>query len=205
MAKKKKEICPYCGKSFAYLSRHKCKIKERVEGPEDDRSDVERRHERIEETKKDYTRNLKKDERVILNLISRERDIYFDELLKLTSKKIDDLELILEVLSKQSRIKLTRELKDSSWTKHVFAIDDYENDVKVEEHVINEKEDDFLWKLFQKCPCFLCPYEEKCNEDNLDQFNQQICPFLTRWIETSLRGEEFFVNFKEEIVPEMNK
>ena len=52
MAKKKKETCPYCGKSFAYLSRHKCKIKERIEGPTDEKSEVERRIERIEEKKK---------------------------------------------------------------------------------------------------------------------------------------------------------
>ena len=54
MAKKKKETCPYCGKSFAYLSRHKCKIKERIEGPIDEKSDVERRIERIEEKKREF-------------------------------------------------------------------------------------------------------------------------------------------------------
>ena len=42
MAKKKKETCPYCGKSFAYLSRHKCKIKERVEGGVEDKTEAER-------------------------------------------------------------------------------------------------------------------------------------------------------------------
>ena len=47
MAKKKKETCPYCGKSFAYLSRHKCKIKERVEGVGEDKTESERRIERI--------------------------------------------------------------------------------------------------------------------------------------------------------------
>ena len=64
MAKKKKEVCPYCGNSFAYLSRHKCKVKERLESPEDsDKSEVDRRIERIEERKKHFTRNLKKEER----------------------------------------------------------------------------------------------------------------------------------------------
>ena len=52
MAKKKKETCQYCGKQFAYLSRHKCKIKERLEGSEEDKTQVERRIERIEERKK---------------------------------------------------------------------------------------------------------------------------------------------------------
>ena len=63
MAKKKKEVCPYCGKSFAYLSRHKCKIKEKVKGTADERSTVERRIERIEEKKKDLKRTLKRDEK----------------------------------------------------------------------------------------------------------------------------------------------
>ena len=81
MVKKKKEICPYCGKSFAYLSRHKCKIKEHVEGPTEDKSDVERRFERIEEQKKKFNRTLKKDEKVILNIINREKDIFFERLL----------------------------------------------------------------------------------------------------------------------------
>ena len=63
MAKKKKEVCPYCGNSFAYLSRHKCKVKERLEGSEEsDKTQVERRIERLEERKRHFTRSLKKDE-----------------------------------------------------------------------------------------------------------------------------------------------
>jgi len=94
MAKKKKETCPYCGKSFAYLSRHKCKIKERVEGVVEDKTEAERRIERIEETRKQIRRTLKKDEKIILNLINRKKELYFDELLELTNKNRDDLEKI---------------------------------------------------------------------------------------------------------------
>ena len=109
MAKKKKETCPYCGKSFAYLSRHKCKIKERVEGTVDEKSEVERRSERIEEKKKNYHRNLRKDERIVLNMINQEKDLFFDDLLILTNKSLDDLEKILEILSLQSKITVKRE------------------------------------------------------------------------------------------------
>ena len=106
MAKKKKETCPYCGKSFAYLSRHKCKIKERVEGSSDEKSKVERRIERIEEKKKQFTRNLRKDEKAILNIINREKEIYFNDLLQKSNKKQVDLEEILEFLVLQSKIKI---------------------------------------------------------------------------------------------------
>ncbi|GAH05279.1 unnamed protein product, partial [marine sediment metagenome] len=82
MAKKKKEVCPYCGNSFAYLSRHKCKVKERVEGSEEsEKSDVERRIERIEERKREGVRSLKKDEQMVFKHIMQQKDIYFDELL----------------------------------------------------------------------------------------------------------------------------
>jgi len=80
MAKKKKETCPYCGRSFAYLSRHKCKIKERVEGTTEQKSEVERRIERIEEKKKEFSRTMRKDEKNILEIIDKEKNIYFNDL-----------------------------------------------------------------------------------------------------------------------------
>lgn len=199
MAKKKREICPYCGKSFAYLSRHKCKIKERVEGEIDETSDVERRFKRIQEKKKDFTRGLKKDEVMTLNIINREKDIYFDELLQIIGKDRDDLDEILDVLSLQSRIKLKRELMTSSWTKHIFSIDDYEQEVPdIKEIDIKLEEKDGIWNSFSKVPCFVCPFLDKCNDTNLDNdFNPHNCPFLTDWIEKSLEGERYDINFDE--------
>jgi len=195
MAKKKKEICPYCGKGFAYLSRHKCKIKEHVEGPLDEKSDVERRIERIEEKKKEFNRNLRKDEKVILNVINREKDILFGRLLELSNKKRNDLENILDILALQSKIKMTRELIDASWTKHIFALE--EIDVKVKGLKINKNKKDFIWKMFSKQPCFICPFRNKCNDTNLDQFNPQHCPWLTEWIDLTSRGEVYNINFDE--------
>ncbi len=195
MAKKKREVCPYCGKSFAYLSRHKCKIKERVEGPLEEKSDVERRIERIEEKRKEFKRTLRKDEKLILNIINREKDILFKKLMELSNKKRNDLEEILELLELQSKIKMNRELVDASWTKHIFALE--EIDVKVKELKINKKRKDFVWNMFSRQPCFICPFRDKCNETNLDQFNPQHCPWLTEWIETTSRGEEYTINFDE--------
>ena len=195
MTKKKKEICPYCGKAFAYLSRNKCKIKERVEGPLEEKSNIERRIERIEEKKKEFKRNLRKDEKFILNIINREKDIYFDRLTELTNRKRNELEEILELLVLQSKIKMNRELVDASWTKHIYAIEEIE--VEVKDIKINKNRKDFIWNMFSRQPCFICPFRDKCNETNLDQFNPQHCPWLTEWIEATSKGEDFFINFDE--------
>lgn len=195
MGKKKREVCPYCGKSFAYLSRHKCKIKERVEGPLEEKSDVERRIERIEEKKKEFKRNLRKDEKLILNIINREKDILFNRLMELSNKMRNELEEILELLVLQSKIKMNRELVDASWTKHIYALE--EIDVKVKDLKINKNRKDFIWNMFSRQPCFICPFRDKCNETNLDQFNPQHCPWLTEWIEVTSKGEEYSINFDE--------
>ncbi len=195
MAKKKKEVCPYCGKSFAYLSRHKCKIKEHVEGPLEEKSYVERRIERIEEKKKKFNRTLKKDEKLILDIINREKDILFTRLLELSKKRRNELENILDILVLQSKIKMTRELIDASWTKHIFALE--EIDVKVNELKINKNNKDFIWNMFSRQPCFICPFRDKCNDTNLDNFNPQHCEWLTEWINITSNGEKYKINFDD--------
>lgn len=195
MAKKKKEICPYCGKPFAYLSRHKCKIKERVEGPLDEKSDVERRIERIEEKKKEFNRALRKDEKLILNTINREKDILFKDLLELGHKDQNDLEEIIDLLYLQSKIKVRRELIEASWTKHIYAIE--EINLEIKDFNVDRKRKDFLWNMFSRQPCFVCPFRSKCNDTNLDQFNPLHCPWLTDWIENSSTGEEYNINFDD--------
>jgi hypothetical protein len=197
MAKKKKEVCPYCGKTFAYLSRHKCKIKEKLEGTTDDKSEAERRIERFEETKKKINRNLKKEEKKILDIINREKEILFEELLERTNKNKKDLDEILEVLALQSTIKISRELFDSSWTKRISAFEDFE-DIQVKEKKVDKKKKDFIWELFSYQPCFICPFaDERCNETNPTRFNPHHCPWLSEWIEKSLEGKEYKVTFED--------
>lgn len=203
MAKKKKEVCPYCGKSFAYLSRHKCRIKERVEGNVEDKTQVERRIERKEETKKQIKRKLKKDEKDILDIVNRQKNLYFDELLKLSNKKHAELENIIEILSLQSRITISRELYDSSWTKRITSIVDYSNEVDIKDLKISKKKKDFIWEMFSRQPCFICPFQEKCNDTNIDILNPHHCPWLTDWINISLKGNVYYANFDE--IPESMK
>ncbi|MBY9017616.1 MAG: hypothetical protein KGD66_02180 [Candidatus Lokiarchaeota archaeon] len=190
MAKKKKEVCPYCGNSFAYLNRHKCKVKERVEGPEEpDKSQLERRIERIEEKKKDSTRHLKKDERIVLDIIQKKKHMYFEELIELTDMTRNDLDDILELLILQSKINTKREMIEASWTKSLSIIEGL--GVKVEEKKIDASKKDFILDFFSFQPCLICPFSGKCNDTNLDQFNPTRCPWLTEWIYTSISGHVY--------------
>ncbi|MGB5910331.1 MAG: hypothetical protein WBH31_03950 [Promethearchaeia archaeon] len=196
MAKKKKEVCPYCGNSFAYLSRHKCKVKERLVSPEDsDKSEVERRIERIEERKKHFTRNLKKEERIVLDIINKRGNLYFDDLLKYTNKNRNELDDILDILSLQSKIKVRRELVDASWTKFISAIEEIE--LKVKDVKIDESKKDFILDIFSYQPCLICPFITRCSETNNDRFNPKVCPWLTDWIYSLLKGKVYKVNFEE--------
>jgi len=195
--KKKKEECPYCGKTFVYLSRHKCKVKARMEGQEDEKTAAERRVERIEERKKETTRDLKKEELDLLEIIKRHNDIYFDELVEESGKERNKLDDMIEVLALQSKIKVRRELINASWSKHIYFIKHYEEEIEVEEVKVNKSKPDFLWRQFEKQPCFICPFTSRCDEENMDQFNPQYCTWLSEWIEISLQGKEYEVNFEE--------
>ncbi|MBA7591688.1 hypothetical protein ES708_33848 [subsurface metagenome] len=149
---KKKEVCPYCGNSFAYLSRHKCKVKERIEGSEEsDKSDVERRLERIEERKKEGARSLRKDEKMVLRIINQEKDIFFHKLLELTNKKRMELNKILGTLYLQAKININRELLEASWVKRITMIEKI--DVKVKDINVNKNNNDFILDIFSHQPC----------------------------------------------------
>ncbi len=193
---KKKEVCPYCGNSFAYLSRHKCKVKERLEGSEEsDKSDVERRLERIEDRKKEGSRSLRKDEKAVLRIISREKDVFFFRLLELTNKKRIELDKIVNTLYLQSKININRELLEASWVKHITIIEKI--DVEVKDIQVKREENDFILDIFSHQPCLTCPFTGKCNKTNLDQFNPLHCPWLTQWVKASLEGQIYVTNFEE--------
>ncbi len=203
MAKKKKEVCPYCGNSFAYLSRHKCRVKERVEGAEEEGKSVsERRMERIEERKREKARSLKKDERMVLNIISREKDIYFEDLLDITKKEQTDLNRIINTLALQSKIIVNRELMEASWTKHITLTESF--DVEIKETNINKSKSDFILDLFSHQPCLICPFISKCNKTNQDKFNPLHCPWLSDWIKTSLEGKIYNITFEDKEDKEEN-
>jgi len=193
---KKKEACPYCGNSFAYLSRHKCKVKERLEGSEEsDKSEIERRLERIEERKKEGSRSLRKDEKAVLRIINQEKDVFFFKLLELTNKKRIELDKIVNTLYLQSKIHINRELLEASWVKRITIIEKI--DLEVKEIQVEREKNDFILDVFSHQPCLTCPFTGKCNNTNLDQFNPLQCPWLTQWVKTSLEGQIYKANYEE--------
>jgi hypothetical protein len=150
----------------------------------------------MEETKKEISRALKKDEKMVLNIIAREKELYFDDLIKLSNKRKAELEEILETLALQSKIKVARELIDSSWTKKINIHEEYA-ELEIEPIKINKEKKDYIWDIFSRQPCFICPFIDKCNETNLDQYNPRHCPWLTEWIKVTLEGKEYNINFDE--------
>lgn len=193
---KKKEVCPYCGKSFTYLSRHKCKVKERLEAPEEEKSKSERRMEIIEEKKKEISRNLKKEEEKLLDIIRKEREIMFQDLIQKSGMRRDQVENILELLSMRFLVKINRELVNSAWTKHVFYVEHFGDKLEVPDQKVDTKRKDFLWNMFGRQPCFICPFTDKCNETNTDIYNPHSCPWLSDWISLSIEGKEYIVDFE---------
>ncbi|MHA1688488.1 MAG: hypothetical protein ACTSUN_04005, partial [Promethearchaeota archaeon] len=167
-SKKKKEICPYCGRAFVQLSRHKCKIKERVEASEDNESISKKRIELIEEKRKEISRTLKKDEKKILGIINREKELMFEDLVEKSGMRMDQVENILDLLIMRSMVKVNRELIDSAWRKRIFALENYENEISLPEQKIDMNRKDFLWNIFGRQPCFICPFTDKCNDTNYD-------------------------------------
>ncbi len=101
----------------------------------------------------------------------------------------------MDVLSLQSKIYIKRELIEASWTKHISSIE--EIDVKIKEVKINKDRRDYIWNMFSRQPCFICPFWSKCNDTNMDQFNPFRCPWLTEWIEILIDGNEYDINFDE--------
>jgi len=198
MAKKKKEQCPYCGKWYVYLSRHKCKVKKRMESQEEEKTTSERRLERIEERRKDLTRGLRKQEKEVLDVINEQEDIFFNELVDKFDIERNKLDEIVDILALQSRIKVRRELVDASWSKHIFSIKELDEEgVKIEEIKIDKKKPDWIWDKFNRQPCFICPFTEQCADDNPDIYNPHHCPWLSEWIKQALKGEEYTVDFEE--------
>ena len=105
-----------------------------------------------------------------------------------------ELDKILDILSLQSKIKVTRELVEASWTKHISLVESF--DIKVKDRKIDKTKNDFILDIFSHQPCLICPFASKCNNTNLDNFNPKHCKWLSEWIDVTSKGEEYIINFE---------
>ncbi len=181
MSKKKKDVCPYCGGEFIYISRHKCKVRARIES-NDIETEQDRRQTRINFIRKEITRKLKKNEVSVLEIIMKEGEILIEELQKKANLSSDKLEKILEVLELKTKIKVQRELVEANWTKRILYAEEINKiHVKESKTEIDKRKDDFIWDVYSRMPCFLCVYIDRC-DNSQTKFNPYICAWLTDWI-----------------------
>ncbi len=146
---------------------------------------------------KEFSRDLNHEFQEVLSIITQKADVFFEDLVDITKKSRTDIEEILEVLALQSKIKVVRELVNASWTKHIFIVKDYDDEMQVKEIQIDQSDKGFIWKMFSKQPCFFCPFTDRCNEEATDYFNPHHCPWLSDWINASIEGREYLINFDE--------
>jgi hypothetical protein len=159
----------------------------------------ERRQDRIEERKKRLTRDLTEKEQNILDLINKKGDILFEELVEERDEEgRREIEEIIDLLALQSKIKVRRELINASWAKHIYSIEKIDElEGEVEEVEVDKSKPDWVWDKFDRQPCFICPFTDRCSDNNSDRFNPHHCPWLTEWINKSIAGEPYDVDFQE--------
>ena len=76
----------------------------------------------------------------------------------------------------------------SRWVTQITKVEDYGSSSKSK-----KKSNKLVWKTENDLPCFICPYISKCSLGQL-QYNPKICPFMTLWLQTSIKGEKYTEN-----------
>lgn len=86
------------------------------------------------------------------------------------------------------KIRTSTVMYKSKWVKQLTKIDDY--GLKATK---TSKSTKMVWETMNDLPCFICPFSKKCNEGQ-ETYNPKTCPYLTDWLVTSLKGEEYTGN-----------
>ena len=84
---------------------------------------------------------------------------------------------------------------NATWTKNISLVENI--DLEVSELEIDKSKKDFILEVFSYQPCLTCPFANKCNDTNLDQFNPKHCPWLTDWINACIEGRKYIFNIEE--------
>jgi len=187
-------LCPYCNQEFIYLSRHKCKVKQRLES-EDEETEQDRRQTRLEFLRKEIGRKLKKDESAILEIIRQEGELFIEELKEKGNISSDRIESILETLELKSKIMVQRELNAANWTKRISYIEDLRKETVKKSEKLDKRKEDFVWDMVWRVPCFICPFIDRCDNAQV-KFNPMFCTWFTDWIWHCFEKKSFLNPFE---------
>jgi hypothetical protein len=192
MAKKKTQ-CPYCGKLFVNLQRHKCKL-----DPDSDSVDV------ISSSKSDSLsqsasskkkRNYSEIDKDVLNFVKEHKEVYKDVIL--VKLKIDEKLLVNSInrLKTKQKIQIKSDLVEGIRKELVQYIEEY----KLKGNCAETKDgENVTWETMGNCPCFLCPNVTKCNLGQ-NETNPINCTYIVDWINCRLNNTHYENPFKGNI------
>jgi len=81
------------------------------------------------------------------------------------------------------RIRSKLVMQQSRWMTQISKVEDYGLDLSTP-----KKTPKLVWETLNDLPCFICPYNQKCN-DGQELYNPTCCPYLTDWLMSTLNGE----------------
>ena len=107
--------------------------------------------------------------------------------------KLEPAELLLAVrrLEENTKVRSKLVMNESRWILAVKKIHDFDYETKA------EAQQKLIWNPINDLPCFICPYARKCDEGQ-KQYNPRSCAFLTDWLLSSIKEENFRNSFHPE-------
>jgi len=193
MAKKKTQ-CPYCGKLFVSLPRHKCKDAPNTE-TNDSTLDTSEASSSSQPSSSKKKRNYSEIDKEVLAYIKKKTEVYKDTLLK--SLKIDEKLLVNSInrLKTKQKIQIKADLVEGIRRELIQYIEEY----NLKENCSESKNGNSVtWETMGNCPCFLCPNVTKCNFGQ-NETNPIHCSYLVEWINSRLANTHYETPFKGNI------
>ncbi|MHA1452529.1 MAG: hypothetical protein ACTSRD_06690 [Promethearchaeota archaeon] len=194
MANKKTE-CPYCGKLFTSLPRHKCKLAPDADSKKSAKSDSTQSASNSAKNSAKKKRNYSEIDKEVLAFIKEHKDIYKDEVV--SALTIDEKLLVNSInrLKAKQKIKIKKDLVEGIRKELIQYIEEY----KLKNKCADTKNGDSItWETMGNCPCFLCPNVSKCNYGQIET-NPIHCKYLVEWINSKLSNTHYESPFKGNI------
>ena len=194
MAKKKTQ-CPYCGKLFVSLPRHKCKMAPDADLDENETTNSTLSTNSPTKTSSKKKRNYSEIDKEVLAYIKEHQEIYKDVVVG--ALDIDEKLLVNSInrLKTKQKIKIKSDLVEGIRKELIQYIEEYELKTKCADPKNGET---ISWETMGNCPCFLCPNVSKCNFGQ-NETNPIHCSYLVEWINSRLNSSHYESPFKGNI------